>query len=92
MRAERLSWLDTLKGISIVLGAIGHIYTNQSVFYWLYFFHMLLFFSDSVGVQRKNNFNEHKEKNPNHRGSIFVIWPACATMLAIHQEKILRFQ
>lgn len=25
-RAERLSWLDELKGIGIVLVAIGHIY------------------------------------------------------------------
>ena len=43
-RAERISWLDTLKGIAIVLVVIGHIYTNQSIFNWLYSFHLPLFF------------------------------------------------
>ena len=40
----RLSWLDVLKGIGIILVAIGHIYSNQTVFNWLYSFHMPLFF------------------------------------------------
>lgn len=44
MRAERLSWLDVLKGIGIILVAIGHIYSNQVIFNWLYSFHMPLFF------------------------------------------------
>lgn len=44
MRAERLSWLDILKGIGIILVAIGHIYSNRTVFNWLYSFHMPLFF------------------------------------------------
>ena len=35
-RAERLSWLDVLKGIGIILVAIGHIYSNRTVFNWLY--------------------------------------------------------
>ena len=44
-RAEqRLLWLDVLKGIGIVLVAIGHIYSNRTVFNWLYSFHMPLFF------------------------------------------------
>ena len=43
-RAERLSWLDILKGIGIILVAIGHIYSNRTVFNWLYSFHMPLFF------------------------------------------------
>ena len=43
-RAERLSWLDVLKGIGIILVAIGHIYSNQTIFNWLYSFHMPLFF------------------------------------------------
>lgn len=43
-RAERLSWLDVLKGIGIIFVAIGHIYSNQTVFNWLYSFHMPLFF------------------------------------------------
>ena len=44
MRAERLSWLDVLKRIGIILVAIGHIYSNRTVFNWLYSFHMPLFF------------------------------------------------
>ena len=43
-RAERLSWLDVLKGIGIIFVAIGHIYSNRTVFNWLYSFHMPLFF------------------------------------------------
>lgn len=43
-RVERLSWLDILKGIGIILVAIGHIYSNRTVFNWLYSFHMPLFF------------------------------------------------
>ena len=43
-RAERLPWLDVLKGIGIILVAIGHIYSNRTIFNWLYSFHMPLFF------------------------------------------------
>ena len=39
-----MSWLDVLKGIGIVLVTIGHIYSNRTVFNWLYSFHMPLFF------------------------------------------------
>lgn len=42
--AERLSWLDILKGIGIILVVIGHVYSNRTVFNWLYSFHMPLFF------------------------------------------------
>lgn len=53
MRAERLSWLDILKGIGIILVAIGHIYSNQTIFNWLYSFHMPLFFLAAGWVYRK---------------------------------------
>ena len=43
-REERLSWLDVLKGTGIIFVAIGHIYSNSTVFNWLYSFHMPLFF------------------------------------------------
>ena len=43
-RAERLSWLDVLKGIGIVLVAIGHVYSNRVIYSWFYSFHMPLFF------------------------------------------------
>lgn len=41
---RRLSWLDILKGIGIILVVIGHIYLNPTVRDWLYSFHMPLFF------------------------------------------------
>lgn len=40
----RLSWLDILKGIGIILVAVGHIYSNKIIGTWLYSFHMPLFF------------------------------------------------
>ncbi len=52
-RAERLSWLDVLKGIGIVFVAIGHIYSNRTVFNWLYSFHMPLFFLAAGWVYKK---------------------------------------
>ena len=42
--SRRFSWLDILKGIGIILVLIGHIYSNDVVYTWLYSFHMPLFF------------------------------------------------
>lgn len=44
MGEPRVSWIDVLKGIGIVLVVIGHIYLNPIVDNWLYSFHMPLFF------------------------------------------------
>ena len=46
MRAEqsRISWLDILKGIGIFLVVLGHVYSEKTIFNWLYSFHMPLFF------------------------------------------------
>ena len=54
-RAERLSWLDVLKGIGIILVAIGHIYSNRTVFNWLYSFHMPLFFLAAGWVYKERS-------------------------------------
>lgn len=54
-RAERLSWLDILKGIGIILVAIGHIYSNRTVFNWLYSFHMPLFFLAAGWVYKERS-------------------------------------
>ena len=45
-RAEqsRISWLDILKGIGIFLVVLGHVYSEKTIFNWLYSFHMPLFF------------------------------------------------
>ncbi len=40
----RLPWLDILKGIGIILVLVGHIYSNDINYNWLYSFHMPLFF------------------------------------------------
>lgn len=44
MGEPRVSWIDVLKEIGIVLVVIGHIYLNPIVDNWLYSFHMPLFF------------------------------------------------
>lgn len=41
---SRISWIDVLKGIGIILVVIGHVYNNSVSFKWLYSFHMPLFF------------------------------------------------
>ena len=43
-QASRLSWIDVLKGIGIILVVLGHIYLDDVVYNWLYSFHMPLFF------------------------------------------------
>lgn len=53
MEKERLSWLDVLKGIGIILVVMGHIYSNSIIFNWLYSFHMPLFFF-AAGCVYKN--------------------------------------
>ena len=50
---ERLRWLDVVKGIGIILVVVGHIYSNRTVFNWLYSFHMPLFFIAAGLVYRK---------------------------------------
>ena len=43
-QSRRLSWVDVLKGIGIILVVVGHVYLNRTVRDWLYSFHMPLFF------------------------------------------------
>lgn len=50
MEKERLSWLDVLKGIGIILVVMGHIYSNSIIFNWLYSFHMPLFFCSRLCI------------------------------------------
>lgn len=44
MNESRLSWVDILKGIGVIFVIIGHVYINNTVFNWIYSFHMALFF------------------------------------------------
>lgn len=54
-RAERLPWIDILKGIGIILVVVGHIYSNSTIFKWLYSFHMPLFFFAAGWVYRERS-------------------------------------
>lgn len=54
MGEPRVSWIDVLKGIGIVLVVIGHIYLNPIVDNWLYSFHMPLFFGQEVWCIKKS--------------------------------------
>lgn len=51
---KRLEWLDVLKGIGIILVAIGHIYSNTVIYNWLYSFHMPLFFFAAGWLYKKS--------------------------------------
>lgn len=51
----RLSYLDILKGIGIVLVVIGHIYFNKPIVNWIYSFHMPLFFFAAGWVYKKKS-------------------------------------
>lgn len=57
-RTERIPWLDVLKGIGIILVAVGHIYSNKIVFDWIYSFHMPLFFITGGLVYREKTISE----------------------------------
>ena len=52
-RAERLPWIDVLKGTGIILVVLGHIFTNKTIYNWLYSFHMPLFFFAAGLVYKK---------------------------------------
>lgn len=41
---QRITWIDTLKGIGIILVVVGHISWNNPLSYFLYSFHLALFF------------------------------------------------
>lgn len=71
MEKERLSWLDVLKGIGIILVVMGHIYSNSIIFNWLYSFHMPLFFF-SAGCVYKNRSVYIDIKR--YSSTIFFVW------------------
>lgn len=52
-QAKRLSWLDVLKGIGIILVVVGHIYSNNRINHWIYSFHMPLFFLTAGWVYKE---------------------------------------
>ena len=41
---NRIHWIDVLKGIGIFLVIMGHTFKDNPVYYWVYSFHMPLFF------------------------------------------------
>lgn len=62
MTCKRLPWLDVFKGIGIILVVIGHIYSNDIVFKWLYSFHMPLFFLAAGWVYKRKPILEDIKK------------------------------
>ena len=49
----RITWLDTIKGIGIILVVLGHVYKNDFVYNWIYSFHMPVFFFTAGCVYRE---------------------------------------
>ena len=43
-KSERVEWIDCAKGIGIILVIMGHSICPDTLLYWLYTFHMPLFF------------------------------------------------
>lgn len=41
---NRIHWIDILKGIGIFFVVMGHTFKDNSIYYWIYSFHMPLFF------------------------------------------------
>lgn len=41
---ERIDWIDIAKGLGIILVVIGHMPIPSNVSYWIFSFHMPLFF------------------------------------------------
>ena len=44
MRTERIDWIDSAKGLGILLVMLGHCYMEGKFTFWFYSFHMALFF------------------------------------------------
>ena len=44
MTKQRLEYIDIIKGIGIFLVVLGHVTINQTVYHFIYAFHMPLFF------------------------------------------------
>lgn len=59
---KRISWVDILKGIGIILVVLGHIYKNEHIYNWIYSFHMPLFFFAAGYVYKKKNILEDLKK------------------------------
>lgn len=54
-KTNRISWIDVLKGIGIILVVIGHTSKDNFMVDWLYTFHMPLFFALSGYLWSQSN-------------------------------------
>lgn len=72
MIKSRIKYIDTVKGIGILLVVIGHHLRIVSVFDWIYSFHMPLFFivSGYVYVPKDNDFKDFVR-----RKARTLLWP-----------------
>jgi acyltransferase len=62
--SERLPWIDTLKGIGILLVVLGHTYIPEILQKYIYSFHMPLFFyiSGYLHSQKQHTFKDFLQK------------------------------
>lgn len=67
---NRIEFLDTAKGIGIILVIIGHVSTNALINNWIYSFHMPLFFiisgyisGESIGIISTKKFLKKKARS-----------------------------
>ncbi len=54
-KSEYVRWIDILKGLGIIFVVIGHVYSNEVIYNWIYSFHMPLFFFASGYVYKKRS-------------------------------------
>lgn len=58
MRSNRISWVDSAKGLGIILVVLGHTSLPQEIKTYIYSFHMpLFFFLSGVVFNEKKNFS-----------------------------------
>ena len=61
---KRIEWIDIAKGITIFLVIIGHVSNNTTINYFIYSFHMPLFFIISGFLyKKKENYTKRKFKS-----------------------------
>lgn len=41
---DRIRWIDILKGVGIFFVIMGHTFKDNSIYYWIYSFHMPLLY------------------------------------------------
>lgn len=87
---KRIDWIDTAKGIGIILVVLGHVNQNKNLQYFIYSFHMPLFFIISGYLyETKEKYIQKKAKRiliP------YLIFSLCTYLYWFFIEKNIRVQ